>query len=228
MPPTNPSAIADEIAAFRGTTEEVIEALAGTFRPSRIAVATLGLAATFVAALGFGAYAGVLVLRNSMEAAAFTGILAGVVLYAGKLLTYGALCRMAAVERQGETLAPGAAFSFAFSRAHTLLGLPLFALLVALGLGLLGVKIGFEAGDSQTLGSGLGAVVVILVFVLNFFLLCAVLVSHILTAPCVACTDRPFSAVGERLIQLFHEQLHQFLACQVPVLLAGLPVLLLS
>jgi hypothetical protein len=225
MPPEMPATAKSPAVTFRGVTEELLEALAGTFLGGRLFAAFLGMAVTLVIALSLGAFAGTLLLKNLLGEAALVAIASGFVFYAGLLLTFGALCRMAAYERNDETITAGAAFGFAFSRSHVIVGLPLFALLVALGLIALGARIGYATGNSDVTGSTLGPLVLAILCVINLVLLIGVLLTHALAAPCVACAELDFSAVGARLIRIAQERIHEFLAYQTAILVVGLPMI---
>jgi len=227
MPSATPGAAGSSAAASRGIIEESVEALAETFRASRLFPATLGLAVTLAVALSFSALAGMLLVRNLLGEASLALIVGGLTLYAGLLLTYGALCRIVAVERTGESMDVGAAFVFALSRIHVVVGLPFFTLLVALGLGALAVKIGYETGLSGA-GPSLGPLAMLAIFAVNLVLILVLLLTHTLTGPCVACTELAFSEVGARLIRVAQERLHEFLAHQAAVLVIGLPLVALA
>ncbi len=215
------------VVAFRGIIEETVETLAETFRASRIFTATLGLAVTLAVALSLSALAGVLLVGNLLAQASLVMIVGALALYAGLLLTFGALCRVAAAEREGETISSGAAFAFAFSRMDVVVGLPLFTLLVALGLGALGMRIGYQTGFSGV-GSSLGPLALVALFVVNLVLILALFITHTLAGPCVACTELSFAGVGARIIRIGQEHLHHFLARQAAVLVVGLPLIVLT
>ncbi|MCX6635660.1 MAG: hypothetical protein NT090_11350, partial [Acidobacteria bacterium] len=89
-------------------------ALSETFRSSRLLTATLGLAIAATVALSIAAIAASLLSANLLPQGTFVALLAAFVAYAGLLLTFGAVCRIVALERRDETLTPGAAFGFAF------------------------------------------------------------------------------------------------------------------
>lgn len=227
MPSTTPGAAGSFTAASRGIIEESVNALTETFRASRLFPATVGLAVTLAIALSFSALAGTLLLHNLLGEASLALIVGALMLYAGLLLTFGALCRIVAVERTGESIDTGAAFAFALSRIHVVVGIPLFTLLVALGLGALGMRIGYETGLSGA-GPSLGPLAMVAIFVVNLVLILVLLLTHTLTGPCVACTELAFSEVGTRLIRVAQERLHQFLAHQAAVLVIGLPLVALA
>lgn len=207
-----------QVPAFRGVVEEVFEALGDCFRAERLTVGTLGLALSFVAAAVFGVTAAILLLRNSLGPAALFAVVAGFVLYAGLLITFGAISRIAMADRVGQATSATSALSFALWRSHTLVGIPLFTLLVALAVGFAGAWLGSKIVGQQGIGIVLGPIALIAVFVLNLILICAVLVSHCLTGPCVACINQSFVAVGSRLVQVFQERLHNFVGYQAAVL----------
>jgi len=204
--------------AFRGVAEEVFEALGECFRAERLTAGTLGLALSFAAAAALGVTAAILLLRNSLGPAALFAVVAGFVLYAGLLVTFGALSRIAMADRVGQATSATSALSFALLRSHTLVGIPLFTLLVALAVGFVGGWLGSKIVEQQGIGIALGPIALIAVFVLNLILICAILVSHCLTGPCVACIDQPFAAVGSRLVQVFQERLLNFVGYQAAVL----------
>lgn len=217
-----------EAPAFRGIAEEVFEALANCFRLERLAVGTLGVALSLVATAVFGVTASILLLRDSLGAAAVFGVFAGFVLYAGLLVTFGAICRITMADRAGEPASSGAAMSFALWRSHIVVGIPLFTLLGALAVGFGGGWLAGEIAEQPSVGGVLGPIAFIVLFALNLILICAVLLSHCLAGPCVACIDQPFAASLQRLMQIFQERLHNFMGYQAAVLLAGLPLLVLT
>jgi hypothetical protein len=217
-----------ETLGFRGLAEEVFEALADCFRLERLAVGTLGIALSLVAAAVFGVTASILLLRESLGAAAVFGVIAALALYAGLLVTFGAICRITMSGRAGESPSSGTALSFALWRSHILVGIPLFTLLVALAVSFGGGWLAGRVAGLQGIGGVLGPIAFIVLFALNLALICAVLLTHCLTGPCVACIDQPFAASGRRLIQIFQERLHNFMGYQAAVLLAGLPLIVLT
>jgi hypothetical protein len=136
---------------------------------------------------------------------------------------------MAMAERHGREVSLGQAFGFALQRSHVLIGMPLFVLVVAVGSGSLGAYLGAAASASQTLGAGLAPVALVLLFLLNLLLVTAVLLSHSLTAPCVACLDASSAAVASRLVQIARERLGAFYARQAAAsVMAWLPLMLLT
>jgi ribosomal protein L40E len=219
--------ITHEVIGFRGMAEESFEALGDCFRGDRLLAAGLGIGVAFVLAGVAGTAAAIYLLRNALAVAAMLGILAGFLVYAGLLLTYGALARMATAERQGAEISLGEAYAFVARRSHILIGIPLFILVVTLGVASLGAYIGASASASQGLGTGLAPLALVLLFLLNLILVMAVLVSHCLTAPCVARLDPSFATVGSRLIQVGRERLGAFFAYQAAGAVVGLPMLAL-
>ncbi|MBM3476543.1 MAG: zinc ribbon domain-containing protein [Armatimonadetes bacterium] len=219
---------ASEVTGLRRMVDESIEALRTCFRADRLLTAGLGIGVAFVLAGVAGTAAAAYLLRNALAPAAMLGILAGFLVYAGLLVTYGALARMAVAQRHGMVVSLAQAFAFAGQRSHILIGMPLFVLVVAIGVGSLGGYVGAALAANRTLGSGLAPVALVLLFVLNLVLVTAVLISHCLTAPCVACLDPSFAALGSRLVEVGRERLGSFYAHQAVAVLGGLPLVLLT
>ena len=219
---------AHEIAGFRGMAEEAFEALGDCFRGDRLLAAGVGIGGALVLAGAVGTAATTSLLRNALAPAAMLGILAGFLVHAGLLVTYGALARMAMAARHGARITPGQAFAFAGLRSHILIGVPLFTLVVALGAGSLAGYVGAAMSASQSLGSALAPLALILLFALNVALVGAVLLSHCLTAPCVACLDPSFATVASRLVQIAQERRGSFLGYQAASVVVGLPLMALT
>ncbi|MBM3500259.1 MAG: hypothetical protein FJX74_16500, partial [Armatimonadetes bacterium] len=211
-----------------GLADGPFDALDDCFRGERLLAAGTGIAVAFVLSGAVGTAASTYLLRNSLVHAALLGLVAGFLIYAGLLITYGALTRMAAAERNGLEVSPAAAFGFSLRRSHVLIAVPLFVLVVAVGAGSFFAYLGAAAARSQGFGAGLAPVALVLLFALNLLLVVAALVAHCLTAPCVACLDASSATVVARLIQVGRERLGAFLAHQAAALVVGLPLLLLT
>ena len=219
---------APEVVRFRGMADESIEALRYCFRADRLLTAGVGIGVAFVLAGAAGTAAAAYLLRNALAPAAMLGILAGFLVYAGLLVTYGALARMAMAQRHGTAISLAQAFAFAAQRSHILIGMPLFVLVVAIGAGSLGGYIGAALAANRALGAAFAPVALVLLFALNLILVTAVLLSHCLTAPCVACLDPSFATVGARLVEVGRERLGRFYAHQTAAILGGLPLVVLT
>ncbi len=218
-----------ELTPLGGMAEESFEALGDSFRGDRLLAAGVGVGAAFVLAGAAGTGASACLLRNSLVSAAMLGLVAGFFVYAGLLVTYGALARMAMAERHGLEVTLGKAFGFALRRSHVLIGMPLFVLVVAVGAAALGAYIGAAVSASQTAGAGLAPIAMVVLFVLNLLLVTGVLLSHCLTGPCVACLDASLATVASRLARIAYERLGAFYARQAAAgVIAGLPLALLT
>jgi hypothetical protein len=106
--------------------------------------------------------------------------------------------------------------------------MPLFVLVVAIGAGSLGGYVGAVLAAHRAFGSALAPLALVLLFVLNLVLVTAVLISHCLSAPCVACLDASFAALGSRLVEVARERLGSFYAHQAAAVLGGLPLAILT
>ena len=219
---------AAEVTGFRGMVGESAEALRTCFQADRLLTAGLGSGVAVVLAGAAGTAAAAYLLRNALAPAAMFGILAGFFVYAGLLVTYGALARMSVAQRHGTTVTRSQAFAFAAQRSHILIGMPLFVLVVAIGAGSLGGYVGAALAGNRALGSALAPLALLVLFVLNLILVTGVLISHCLTAPCVAYLDASFATVGSRLIEVGRERLGSFYAHQAAAVLGGLPLVVLT
>jgi len=217
-----------EVVGFRGIAEEAFEALADCFKGRRLMAAALGLATSLVITGALGIGVTTLMLRGSLAGASVLAILGAAALYIGLLLTYAALCRMAFVERHGNTVTAGSAFSFAIRRCHIVVGAPMFTAVVGLAVVSLGSWVGGAISANETIGAVLAPIALVLMFLLNLALVCAILLTHALTAPCVACLNASLTTAASRLRLIVRERFPSFLAYQAAVLVAGVPLLVLT
>ena len=221
-------ATAHEAVVGQTTAEDILAAFAGCFQPPRLLAAGLGLGVTVVLAGGAGIVAASHLLRNALMSATLLGFLGAGFLYAGVLVTYGALARMSAAEQAGCAVHPGEAFAFALRRVHILVGLPFVALTVAGGIGALGVALGSVVSGLPSAGSALAPLALVILFVLNLVLAVGLLLAHCLTAPCVACVDVSFAATAGRLTEIAQGRLGAFLTYQAAAFVAALPLIVFT
>lgn len=217
-----------EVARFQGLANEFFEALGECFQRDRILAAGIGIGIAFVLAGSAGTGAAAYLLQGPVSAAIVLTIVAALLAYAGLLLAYGALCRIAVAARHGQAVSVWNAFGFAVRRSHLLVGLPLCVLIVVIGVGSLGSHLGAALSASRSVGAVVAPLVILLLFVINLFLVTGLMVSHCLTAPCVACLDPSFATIASRLIGVARAQLASFYAHQVAALVVGIPLLLFS
>ena len=217
-----------ELAPLRGMAEASFAALRDSFRGERLLAAGVGIGVAFVLAGAAGTVASGYLLRGAFMPAAMLGLLAGLFIYAGLLTTYGALSRMALAAQHDHPVSLAQAYGYALPRLHILIGLPLFVLVVAVGAGSLGGYLSALAAADRTVGAVAAPVALIALFALNLLLVIGALLSHALTAPCVACLDASPAGVASRLVQIARERLGAFLAYQAAGLVVGLPLMLFT
>ncbi|MGQ9731770.1 MAG: hypothetical protein ACUVX8_10915 [Candidatus Zipacnadales bacterium] len=216
------------VRKFRGMADKALEALTECFCWQHISAGMIGVGVAFVLGGAAGTMAAICLVREKFAVATMMGILAGFLVYIGFLVTYGALARLSVVGRNGGRITIGEALGFALARVHILVGVPLFVLVVALGVGSLGAFLGRQGSASENFGAEVAPLALVALFVINLLLLCAVFLTHSLTGPCVAYLDPSFIIVLSRLYQVGRNKLGAFFAHQVAVLLAGIPLMALT